>query len=111
MSQVSRTVFVIVFVPKKIFVFVFIPAAQTFVDNSTNLWHSPLWPLSSSKSGRDLSKILCFDQDDGNGDDNENDDNEDGNANGDGDDDDDDDLVLSQFVCVGAGGQESPLES
>ena len=24
---------------------------------------------------------------------------------------DDDDLVLSQFVCVGAGGQESPLES
>ena len=26
-------------------------------------------------------------------------------------DDDDDDLVLSQFVCVGAGGQESPLES
>ena len=23
----------------------------------------------------------------------------------------DDDLVLSQFVCVGAGGQESPLES
>ena len=30
------------------------------------------------------------------------------NSNGD---DDDDDLVLSQFVCVGAGGQESPLES
>ena len=29
---------------------------------------------------------------------------------GDGDDN-DDDLVLSQFVCVGAGGQESPLES
>ena len=24
---------------------------------------------------------------------------------------DDDVLVLSQFVCVGAGGQESPLES
>ena len=26
-------------------------------------------------------------------------------------DNDDDVLVLSQFVCVGAGGQESPLES
>ena len=56
-------------------------------------------------------------------DDNTNDIKEGGNGDGDGDagdrnsngddndDNDDEDLVLSQFVCVGAGGQESPLES
>ena len=47
--------------------------------------------------------------------DDDNDNQNDGEYDGDDDfgdgDDNDDDLVLSQFVCVGAGGQESPLES
>ena len=38
-------------------------------------------------------------------------DNDNDNDDGIVDNDDDDDLVLSQFVSVGAGGQESPLES